>query len=165
MLFGGRKRGIVGEITLKVNTTMERKITWMRYLLIGINSVVFMMMTPSCGDDEDCLVISNFIFSNSTNHIINTSAGVINPNSELSIRQEGLGPCSVKAGNYVPPFLGETKIIFDNHKCLIYQSTKVGIGEGPVGINNYVSKRIGKLHYEFRYEFTDLDYEKAEDCD
>ncbi|MDE0471352.1 MAG: hypothetical protein OXH57_05375 [Ekhidna sp.] len=122
-------------------------------------------MISSCGGENvDCLVTSTFVFLNRTNHIIITSEGVINPNSELSIRQEGLGPCSVKASNYVPPFLGETNIIFNNDKCLVYQSEKVGRGEGPAGIDNYVSKRISKLHYEFRYEFTDLDYEKAEDC-
>jgi len=65
------------EITLKTNTTMERKITWMHYLLIGINSVVFMMMTPSCGDDEDCLVKSEFIFINESNFKIDLGIGIL----------------------------------------------------------------------------------------
>ena len=145
---------------------MRPKISWIRYLLSGINGIVFIIMVSSCGDEnKDCFVTSTFVFLNRTNHVINTPAGVINPNSELSLHQEDLGPCSVKASNYVPPFLGETNIIFDNDKCLLYQSgEKAGRGEGPVGIDNYVSTRISKLHYEFRYEFTNLDYEKAEDC-
>lgn len=145
---------------------MLQKTTWMHYLIFGI-SLLVLSSTNSCSDneDKDCLVISDFIYVNNTTHIIETPIGIINQNSSISKRDEGKCPCNIDSSNFVPPFLGETEIIFDNIKCLVYQSVSAGNGDGPVGIDNYSIIEISNNHYEFTYEFTEEEYEQAEDCD
>ncbi len=142
---------------------MIQKSILMRYFIIGI-TILVLSLTNSCNGESDCLVISDFIFINNTNHIIETPIGIINSNSNLSIHDEYLGPCDVNSNNFVPPFLGKTEIIFDNIKCLIYQSESVAVGDGPVGLSNYTITKISNNHYEFQYEFTETEYDQAEDC-
>ena len=138
---------------------MEQKVTYLHYLIIGI-SIFFL---SSCVLNE-CLVISNFILKNSTAHTIQTSVGVIVPNSDLSIYDESIGPCDVSVENYVPPFVGDTEIIFDDIKCLVFRSQSIGKGEGPTGTDNYSFTKISDNNFEFVYEFTELEYLQAMDC-
>ena len=142
---------------------MKQKKIWMRYLHFGIN-IVFTFLFLGCVSEVDCNVISEFTFINNTSYTIETDTGIINPNSKITIKEEGLGSCDVKSDNYVPPFLGDTKVIFNNQKCLIYKAEKAGLGEGITGIDNYESQKISDNHYSFIYTFTEEDYNKATNC-
>ncbi|MBE7648884.1 hypothetical protein [Tenacibaculum finnmarkense] len=144
---------------------MKQKIIWMHCLHIGI-SLVFILLFAGCYSEVDCNVISNFTYINNTSYTIETEIGIINPNSKIFIKEEGLGTCNIKSDEFVPPFLGNTKVIFDNIKCLTYQSgEEVGLGEGIIGIDNYVSNKISNNHYNFTYTFTEEEYNKAVDCE
>lgn len=131
-------------------------------MMIGIIS--FILSSFSCSREEECIIISDFIYINNTNYVIKTPVGIIQPNSQILIHDEGDGPCDISEKNYVPPFISETIIRFDSNKCLTFKSIKVGVGEGPVGIANYKFKKISSVYYEFTYTFTEEEYNQAVDC-
>ena len=159
----------LGKKTIKTINEAHKVIDFIRkqYVSNGIGiSLLFVLFFTNCYRNEDCIVISDFIYVNNTTHIIETSIGIIDPNSKMSKNDESLGACDVISSDFVPPFIGETEIIFDNIKCLVYKSgLSVGIGDGPVGVDNYISTRIDNNHYEFIYTFTEEEYNKAIDCE
>jgi len=144
---------------------MIQKTTWKNCLIFGINLIGIVFVLGCKPKEVDCLVKAKFIYVNQTNYNIETPIGIISPNSSLTKNNSSLGPCSISSESYVPPFVGDTKIIFDGNKCLTYNSISAGKGEGPVGINNYANEKLGNLYYQFTYTFTEFEYNQAEDCD
>ena len=131
-------------------------------MMIGIIS--FILSSFSCSREEECIVISDFVYINNTGYVIKTPVGIIQPNSQILIHEEGNGTCGISEKNYVPPFISNTTITFNNNKCITYKSEKIGVGEGPVGIANYKYKKISNVYYEFTYTFTEEEYSQAIDC-
>lgn len=128
-------------------------------------SFVSTFLLLGCFSEVDCNVILEFTFKNNTPYTIETDMGTINPNSEISIKEENLGSCDAKSDDFIPPFLGDTKVFLNDKKCLVFLAgEKVGLGEGIVGIDNYESEKISNNHFLFTYTFTEDELSRAEVC-
>ncbi len=66
--------------------------------------------------------------------------------------------------SFVPP-INATIVFYDNIKC---DTFKIGLNsnlyDGPLGMANYESKKLGTNNFEFTYRFTEEDYLNALDC-
>jgi hypothetical protein len=109
--------------------------------------------------------VGEFVYVNKTAYAIETPQGIIEPNNDMTIKNEDLGPCEVNEKSYISPFHGGVTITFNKTKCLTYEGgAKAAEGEGPVGITNYKSSKVAERLYRFEYVFLVSDYEKAKDC-
>ncbi len=144
---------------------MKLKITWMPYLIIG-TSIILLLNSCTSGETE-YIVKANYIYINNTNHIIEVlNSKTINPNETLQITFEGEGEKNTTETNYVPPFESGSVIKYNTSKCYIIKPNGLGFGrgEGPAGIQNYEWRKISERYYEFTYHFTEVEYNKAENC-
>lgn len=136
---------------------------YLHYLIFGISLLIL-----SCNSNEnvDCLVNVSFIFENQTEFNISTPIGNILSGEELSVEEQTVGPCgNLDRSNFVPPFIGNTEVIFDDVKCVTYIADGVASGQGIVDIENYTFVELSDAKYELRYLFTVSDYLNAIDCD
>jgi hypothetical protein len=145
---------------------MRQKITWTPYILFGISSF-FAVVFFGCKKEIDYKVSADFIYINETAYsieVISERPFILPPMSKHLIMIEGDGEKEVSPESFVPPFL-DGIIIYDNVKCDTLLSGQVaGQGEGPTGIQNYISRIKGKRYFEFTYTFTLNDYIKSEEC-
>ncbi len=144
---------------------MLQKIIWMRYLILGIFSTLLFGLNISCSQEEkDCLVISEFVYINSSSYSLETPIGKILPNSQLSEKYDYLGSCAVKANDYLPPFRDILIIKVNNDMCKTYKSISLIEGEGPLVISNYRYEKISDNNFKFTYIFTESEFKKLEIC-
>jgi len=156
---------------------MKQKINWMRYLIIGIN-ISLLLLISSCSEQIEYKLDADIIYKNETNYTIKyhqfdsvTKQRVfvfkLQPNSEKKIEIRGDGADkNIEIDNYQGVFegfqgRGSILIEYDNSKCLIYFS---GEGSTTKNISNYETRIISAHHYEFVYTFTKEEYNQADDC-
>lgn len=145
---------------------MERKTTWMRCLLIGI-SLLIILAFVQCKKRVDYFVRGDFVYVNSTDSVIEVKGDetfVLKPDEQHVIKESGEGPEIVTTESYVAPF-SSAMVIYNSNKCdTLASGPGLGKGEGPLGINNYVSEKVGERHFKFTYTFTNADFADAKPC-
>lgn len=145
---------------------MGRKITWMCFLIFGSSIIIF--FSTSC-KKKDYQVKANWIYINETGHNItfrpdSWSNFNVKPYDTTFYFQNGDGGNDITEMSYVSPLNAEV-IYYDNFKCdTLKQGIKPNLGDGPLGMANYVSKKLGERYYEFTYRFTEKQYADAKTC-
>lgn len=173
--------GTDGEITLKTDTAMEQRTTWMRFLLIGISAVI---LTTGCGkEDIEYRMTVELVYSNQTDSLI--SFEILEHISSSTITEVELEPFSSSptfsydyegVSRVVEPesccddfltnvytsrgFEGESKTITLNDTLCVTQ-----LNEKSVLISNYSHEEIANRHFRYTYMFTKNDFENAKPCE
>ncbi|MFI0428201.1 hypothetical protein [Mariniflexile sp. HMF6888] len=164
---GINRKQTTRKTTLKIVMKMIQKTTWMHYSIIGISSILF-FLASACASDIDYVVKADFVYYNDTNYVIHLeSSETINPNDSLKIFFESDGSKNINETGYVPPYpFNEVSIIkYGESKCdFLNSGIKAGQGEGPLGIQNYEYRKLSERYYEFKYHFTEEEYNQAENC-
>lgn len=90
----------------------------------------------------DCNVKATFNFTNETDYKLEMGKGIIEPSGLLTVTQEDIGPCDLTESGYISPLFDSPTIIVNDTLCKTYNSTSASVGEGPLGITNFSSKRV-----------------------
>ncbi len=158
---------------------MEHKITWMRYLVIGI-SLPTIILLASCRKEYTVQV--DFIYINETpygvsyNYIALDNSDTINlfkleAETQKIIVVGGDGGADKNPNietcceGYLDDLQGHgfaILVIFDDLKCITYEE-----GEGPTTtniLNGYEKRVVAERHFEFTYRFTEEQFNDAELC-
>ncbi len=163
---------------------MQRKITWMRYLLIGSSIVLGLSTLISCGitDSNDAGPISiKITYINNTEDSIRyfqynvetqyvVSVFRIGPQSSHTINIEGehdtsidFDPLTCCLGVF-EGFQGRGSVLIEleNDKCVVFKS-----GEGPTiqNIEGYEVSSPTNTRVEYVYTFNESDFVNAENCE
>jgi len=139
----------------------------MRYLLIGIN-ILLLFLHNSC-KKTDYQVKSKWIYINETKHYITYNPDFwsifnVNPYDTIVYYQDDDGSKNVTESDFVPP-INALIIFYDNVKCdSLKRGEKPNLGNGPLGINNYVSRKLEDRYFEFTYRFTEKQYNDSKVC-
>ncbi len=157
---------------------MEPKTIWMHYLIIGISIV---LLFNACDSHTDITLINvDLIYRNETNHSINYYEYVeetkqkrflfqLDANSERIIEFRNIeSHIEQIINNYCQTILsdyqGNNSILIDydnNDKCIVYNSKQ---GSATGSESNYESRTISQKYYEFKYIFSEEEYNKAGNC-
>lgn len=161
---------------------MDQKIIWRRYLIIGIN-YFFISLFANCEKNTivEYKLDADIIFINETNHLIryyqynsenNKKVFILElkANSEKKIEMRGSGGNQYQTRNnccdgLFESFQGKGPVLIDynnNDKCITYSN---GEGSTTRNIAAYESRTISDKYYEFKYIFTEEEYNQAEDCE
>lgn len=145
---------------------MQQKIIWMRFSLIGISIILLSFMTIGC-KQVDYSVRAKWVYINETNLDVKYPKGWddfnVSAKDTLIYETDTEGPEQMNAENYVPP-INANIIFFNDNLCDTLNVTKPGIGDGPLGINNYDSRRLGERYYEFTFRYTQQMVDSAVNC-
>ena len=149
---------------------MQLKITWMPYLIIGI-SISLTLLVNSCKNRVDYTVKSKWIYINETEHFISYSHDTLNyvefnikPFSTKIYEEIGDGDKNTTVESFISP-LRPYIIFYGKFLCdTLTFGPGIREGEGPAGMSNYTSTKLGKNDFEFTYRFTNKDVEKADTC-
>lgn len=158
---------------------MRQKTIWKRYLIIGIN-LFFISLFISCEEKTlEYKLDTDIIFINETNHLIkyyeyfpNTNQKVLLfellPNYEKKVEIRTSGGIENQTINnccrgILGDYQGDNSILIDynNNKCIIYANDQ---GSATGNISAFESRLISERYYEFKYIFTEEEYNQAEDC-
>ena len=172
-----KEPGRAGKLTLKTDTTMEQKINWMRFLIIGI-SLIF----SSCGEGIiEYSQTANYIYINKHSEEVTLRLKAPNyPNAtKLKYRLYSLKPndsiyFTTSGSPSAYPFSGGDvfTIKYQNKKCTQYK--QMGHIVGGVGGNgvfnlknydNYSIELVQQRKYTLRYLIDKKDYAAAKDCE
>lgn len=138
---------------------------WMRFLIFGISLTTIF---ASC-IKKDYQVKAKWVYINKTGHNITYSPDYysnfnIAPYDTTIYFQDGDGGKDITENDYVSP-INNSIIFFDNTKCdTLKRGTKPNLGNGPIGMANYESKKLGERYYEFTYRFTEEQFTNAHIC-
>ncbi len=146
---------------------MQQKTNWMRYLIIGISTLLFSWQL-GCRKRVEYFLQADFIFINETEHAVNYS-GLLQLEqftSDTVIRVGTGGDKNEKIESCCQGFLEDfqgdyTQVytVFNDSLCLFYNEN-----EGPTNLVNYEKRRIKNNHFEFTYRFTEEQYNEAAPC-
>jgi len=143
---------------------MNYDITIRNHIKYSIGIAVLMILL-SCGNENvDCNVKGTFTFTNETDYKLETGKGIIDPNGLLTVTQEDIGTCDITESEYISPLFDSPTIIVNDSFCKTYISTSASIGDGPLGIANFTSKKVDNNNYEFYYTFTTSEFENLKKC-
>lgn len=136
---------------------MQRNTTWMNFLLIGN----FIVLLSAC-KDIDYVVKGDYIYINSTKHVVDIDNYGLSPRDTFIIKTNGMGEKDITHMNYIVPSELSGLVIFDGLKCSkMYRGDN---GQGIMNLRSYEHKKIEARHYQFTYTFTEKDYLKAKPC-
>ncbi len=146
---------------------MEQKTTWMRYLLIGISISTFLF--TNCIRKVDYQVRAKWIYINETGHNItyrpdSWSTFNVKAFDTTIYYQDGDGGKNVSEADFISPINAQV-LFYDDIKCdTLERGNKAYMGNGPIGMDNYESKKISNNNFEFTYRFTEKQYLDAKEC-
>lgn len=150
---------------------MQQKITWMRYLMLGL-TISLIAILYSCKDDFFSIVVENH-FINETDYSITYPTGYekfnVSPKSTTIIteRGKGAGKGGIRESDLTSPLFSFSPeslftIKFNQTRCLV--QVKVDDEHSVRNIKNFKTEKIGENHYKFTYTFTEADYNRATIC-
>ena len=145
---------------------MIRNKTSMLFLLFGISIILF--VNNGC-TKTDYQVKAKWIYINETGHNITYypdywSNFNVKPHDTTFYYQDSDGSKDIKVDDYVSP-VNALVVYYDNIKCdTLNRGNKPDLGDGPLNMANYSSKKLDDRYYEFTYRFTEKDFLEAKDC-
>ncbi len=130
---------------------MQQKITWMRYLTLGL-IISYVAVLPACKDHFFTIIAENH-FINETNYSITFPVGYekfnVLPKSTLALteRGKGAGKVGIRTADFTSPLLSSPAnltIKFDQTKCLV--GVKADDEHSIRNIKNFKTEKIGENH-------------------
>ncbi len=151
---------------------MEQKTTWMRYLLIGISSIIIFALSGCSKTIIGPLKTVSYIYRNDSNtdlimKVYNYSGGLIN-SFEIASNQEIITNTTMAEGPALFSFdsnvnsIGVSIVVeFKTMKCLFY--TKNGIDKifDITQYDNYSIDLLNQNKYSLRFSFNESDFESS----
>ncbi len=172
---GSAENSGVGKITLKNYTTMQRKITWMLFLIFGISALL-----SSCQKRIEPIRTVNYVYKNETasNLVIEVyDDGIkfkqfpISPNKEVETgitREEGPAPFLF----YEPAMkYGDSVVIrFNDNRCISFsRNSGVDIYGDKIfdyrKYDNYSEQLVSGNTFTLIYTITEEDYISSVECE
>ena len=143
---------------------MERKTTWMRFLMLGVFSLFFGLSCKKIEPDMS----AEYIYINSTNHAISFFTPHVYSFKLLGLKTHLIKetqPTGKKTGaeKFETPFNNSSSLViqFDGNKCLTMTNSSEN---SLLNISNYSVEKIDNRTYKFTYTFTEADYNRATTC-
>lgn len=143
-----------------------KKQTWVRYLLIGINTSLLLVLTD-CSEDVDARVRADWVFINQSNFVVDFGFEPLNPMDTFLIQEDVDGPANVTEDSYMAPSGLSSIIIFDNERGDTLYTGDNAWGdnaESIFNVDNYEFLKLEHNYFRFTYRFTELQYENASKC-
>tara|TARA_B110000967_G_C18731650_1_gene482901 strand:+ start:106 stop:618 length:513 start_codon:yes stop_codon:yes gene_type:complete len=169
---------MTGELTLKTNITMEPKIIWKAFLIIGISAILF--KETSCKKTIEDIKKINYIYKNESD--VDLVMGIYNSDNEIFKSFVLINNNAVETNTTayeVPTFfhfegvgnmIGDSVVVrFNDNKCLNYsRNSGVDIYGDDLfdarKYDNYTSELVEKDEYTLYYTFTQEDYNSSNIC-
>jgi hypothetical protein len=142
----------------------------MLYSIFGI-SISLSFFATSCKEHVDYRARAKWIYINETSYNISYAPNTIKLNSfnlqpfdTFVYEEDSEGGKNITVESYVSP-LRPHVIFFGNSLCdTLISGANPSVGEGPIGMNNYESKKIGEGNFEFTFRFTEIMVVNADTC-
>lgn len=146
---------------------MRQKATLAMCLIIG--GSILLLIINSC-TQKDYAVQSKWIYINTTEHKISYSDTSrwfkfnLQPFDTVVYESISEGPKNISEDEFVSP-LHPHIIFYGKFLCdTLIAGPGPREGEGPYGMNNYQTRKIGTNNFEFTFRFTNADVQKADTC-
>lgn len=170
--------GTSGEITLKTATTMRKKTTWMRYLLIG----VFSVFAFSCDERiDEPIQRASYIYLNKLLEPVrfelynskdkSSKEFMIMQGDSIEFVFSGMPGVFPFHGNEIGNNIGDSVTFrYINGNCNHYKREKsIGIFDGNgvfdlTSYENYSLELVNQRNYTLRYFIDEKDFSRGEPC-
>jgi len=137
---------------------MAQKITWMQLLIIGLISSIFL---SACEKKVDNQIISDYIFSNQSNHTIQLHCFFAGIDSTYSLNKSNTFKISedlMTGASFIIVRADSVKVVYDSIKYQIFNRIS---NDGVLNLNNYDYTEITKNHHEYTFIFNEEMYNNA----
>jgi hypothetical protein len=171
--------GRIGKITLETHTTMQQKLIYKHYLLIGISAIIIFF--NGCVQEIEYGLTMDLLYVNQTDETISFS--IINSNNQretvsISPNSESeIFTYFISGFNKIPeietccqePLIdvyggrgteGNSQVLIINDELCVTH-----LNEKSVVLSNYLKEKISDRHFRYSYTFINNDIENKHQCE
>jgi len=176
------KHGMLGGITLKTFRTMEQKITWMHYLIVGITICALSSISGCDKGEIDQIQQAEYVYINKLTKSLrfelynsdfrSSYEFVLKSKDSITFVVSGTPVAFPFADNEIQSRTGDSVVFqFEGGKCIHYIRNKNSGTFGGDGVfnfedyENYTLKMVGEKKYRLIYHINAKDFQRSINCE